>query len=396
MSDARRLGSDDLAMIVDSLSSWIGREYSFAQRQRRPAAAGRDRWSEMAELGWLGLGISEEYGGIGGSSEDVLETAELFGRCLLLEPYFSTVVLGAGLIDRFATDAQKADLLPEIAAGRLKLAFAYSEPEPGFALDGIWTTAVPAAGGWAIEGQKAVVYDAPVADRLLVLAVRNPVPGEFGLFLVDPGSAGVEISAYPTIDGKPAAEIVLTGAPALEIGCSAIPAASIASAIEEGTIYLCREALGIAQQLYDQTLSHLRTRRQFGKALGEFQVLQHRMVDMLIRLECFRSLVMACSAVHATALDRSRSVAAAKFYVGHAALWIARQSVQLHGGMGVSEEMVVGQYLRRLMAIEASFGNSDEQLRRFADLGKGADAEGCSGIAEEKLQNGTECHSGMQ
>lgn len=362
----------DLEAIAQNVADWTHRHYDFARRQAVVRGNGAGCWAEIVGLGWPALPIAERYGGLGGTTWDLAFIAPPLGRALLAEPFFSTVVLGAHLVDRFGSDDQKARLLPQVAAGKLKLAFAGSEA-PGWAgFTDIACRAEVGPDGIRLTGQKPVVHDADTCDLLIVIATEAT---GLALHLVDRRAQGLAMTSARLLDGSNAADLRLVAVPAERLGDGALDPATLEAALAPCLAYLGNEALGIADALFTLTVEHLRTRRQFGRPLGANQALQHRTVDMLIQLECLRSLALECRGVPVTPQIGLAAARACKAHLARSALWIARQAVQLHGGMGVSDDMPIGHYFRRLLTIDATLGNARYHLRRLSawpEDGRGA------------------------
>jgi alkylation response protein AidB-like acyl-CoA dehydrogenase len=364
--------TEEQLALQDTLRRFIAKDYAFEHRRALTKSAdGFDRtaWKTFADFGILALPFHEDFGGLNGTAVDTMLVMEMLGRGLALEPYVSTVVLCGGLIRDAGSVAQKEALLPAIAGGELMLALAHHEPGGRYELDRVATTATPTGSGWQLDGAKAVVLGAPSADKLIVSA-RNG--SGLSLFLVDTKAAGVTLRAYPTQDGARAADIslakVAVGADAL-IGTAGNALPAIERALDYANAALCAEAVGIMSALNEVTLEYLKTRKQFGVPIGNFQALQHRMADMVIATEQARSMatLAAVRADSSDAAERSRAVAAAKAYVSQSARLVGQQAVQLHGGMGVVDELNVSHYFKRLTMIGLTFGDVDFHLGRFSD-----------------------------
>lgn len=364
--------TDEQNALRDTLTRFIAKDYGFEQRRalaKSDAGFSRDHWKQFAELGLLALPFPEDFGGMNGNAVDTMLVMESFGRGLVLEPYLATVVVAGGLIRDAGSAAQKEALLPAIAGGELMLALAHYEPGARYEVSRVDTAAKADGGGWKLSGAKAVVLGGGAADKLLVSA--NTGKG-ISLFLVDAKAAGVSVRSYMTQDGARAAEVrldnVAVGADAL-VGAQdgALPA--IERALDYGIAAMCAESVGIMTTLDEATLEYLKTRKQFGQPIGRFQALQHRMVDMVIATEQSRSMAMM-AAVKADSPDpaeRRRAISAAKAYIGQQARFVGQQAVQLHGGMGVVDELNVSHYFKRLTMIELTFGNTDHHLGLFSD-----------------------------
>lgn len=372
-----RLTEEQLAL-QETLRRFIGKEYDFERRHalaRSPLGYSAEAWAKYAELGLLGLPYPEEFGGLGGSGVDTMAVMELVGQGLLLEPYVSTVVLCGGLLRDAAARAIQEALLPQIAAGKLQIALAAYEAAGRYELAHVASTAVRETQGWRLTGRKSVVLDAPSADYFLVSARSSgQQTGAEGisLFLVRRDAPGLTLQAYPTQSGGRAADLhlqdVLVGDDAV-IGAPGRALPVIERAVDQGIAALCAEAMGIVTALNEATLNHLKTRKQFGTVLGSFQALQHRMVDMFIAAEQIRSMAIIAS-IQATSDEpgaRRRAISGAKAYIGQAARFVGQQAVQLHGAMGVVDELNVSHYFKRLTMIDMTFGDADHHLARFSD-----------------------------
>lgn len=364
--------TDEQNALRDTLTRFIAKDYGFEQRRalaKSDEGFSRDHWKQFAELGLLALPFHEDFGGMNGNAVDTLLVMESFGRGLVLEPYLSTVIVAGHLIRDAGSDAQKEALLPAIAGGELMLALAHYEPGSRYEVSRVGTAAKADGGGWKLSGAKAVVLGGGAADKLLVSA--NTGKG-ISLFLVDHKAAGVTVRSYVTQDGGRAAEVrldnVAVGADAL-IGAQDAALPTIERALDYGIAAMCAEAVGIMAALDEATLEYLKTRKQFGQPIGRFQALQHRMVDMVIATEQSRSMAMmaAVKADSADAAERRRAISAAKAYLGQQARLVGQQAVQLHGGMGVVDELNVSHYFKRLTMIELTFGNTDHHLGLFSD-----------------------------
>ncbi len=364
----------------DTVRRLIEREYDFV-KQRRAAidsAEGMSRalWKSMADIGLLGIGIAEEHGGFGGGPVDILVVMEELGRGLVVEPYLASVVLGASALSLAGNAEQRAANLAKLAQGELLLALAHGEREARYDLEHVATQATRTGAGYALNGTKSVVLHGGVADRLIVSArTAGGVRDRDGisLFLIDRAAAGMAVTSYRTLDNQRAAEVRLQDvrvAPAALLGELGQGLPVLEQIVDLGVAALCGEAIGAMAALQAATIEYLKTRRQFGVPIGKFQVLQHRAVDMLIALEQARSMayLAAVKVQSADARERARVVSAAKNAVGRAGRFCAQQAVQLHGGMGIVDELSVSHYFRRLTAIDATLGDTDHHLARFARL----------------------------
>ncbi len=370
--------TDEQRLLKDSVERLIADQYAFEQRKKylaEPIGWSTAAWNQYAELGLLGLPFEEKLGGFGGGAIETMIVMEAFGRGLVLEPYFATVILGGGLLRRAGSDALRAALVPQIVAGKLKLAFAHIERQSRYDLADVATTAHKDGDSYVLDGAKSVVLHGDCADKVLVTARvsgnRRDRDG-VGLFLVDADAAGVTRRGYPTQDGLRAAEFSLIGVrvPAdAVLGDNALPA--IEHVVDEAIAALCAEAVGTMQAMHETTLEYLKTRQQFGRPIGSFQVLQHRSVDMLVALEQARSMAMfaAVTAADDNATERRRAIAAAKVQIGRSGKHIGQEAIQLHGGIGMTMEYKVGHYFKRMTMIDMLFGDADVHLQTLAKLG---------------------------
>ena len=375
--------SEEQQLLKDSAERFIERDYTFDTRRRIAATEdGFDRgvWRQFADLGWLGLAMPEDHGGLDGSLADTAVLMEALGRGLVVEPYLSTVLLGGGLLRYGGSAAQQAALIPPVIAGETLLAFAFAERQSRYNLANVETTARAANGGYVLDGAKGVVVHGASAHKLIVSArTAGDSRDEAGisLFLVDGAAAGVARRGYPTVDGLHGAEVTLDGVAVSNadlIGEAGAAFALIERVIDEARAATGAEAVGVMAVLVDATVAYLKNREQFGTPIGSFQVLQHRAVDMFNELELSRALVHRAAAAIASsddALNRARAASAAKVQIGRAGKLIGQQAIQLHGGMGMTDELFVSHYFKRLTMLGALFGDADYHLKRFAALGGG-------------------------
>ncbi|MDA1308798.1 MAG: acyl-CoA dehydrogenase family protein [Proteobacteria bacterium] len=372
--------TDDQKLLAESADRFIQNDYTFENRRKNMEMDGgfnRAVWTQFAELGWLALAIPEAYGGLGGSTGDAAVLLESLGRGLVVEPYHSTVVLGAGAVAAAGSEAQKNEILPEVAEGKRLLAFAHVEPRARFTLNHVETSAIKDGGGYILNGEKAIVHNAETADTLIVSARTGGATTDHDgvtLFLVDPAAKGVTLRSYPTIDGLRASEVTLE---AVQVGADAILGTVggampvIEAVVDRACVLLCAEAAGAMDAAVTLTVDYMKTREQFGRPIGTFQVLQHRAVEMLGAKDFSRALTYRAASVVDVAdpRERARAVSAAKVEMGRGGKTIGQEGVQLHGGMGMTDDMAVGHYFKRLTMIDVLFGNIDHHLRRFARLG---------------------------
>jgi len=358
-------------LLADSARRYISEQYGFDRRKQILASAdgySRSVWKDFAELGFLGLIVPEEHGGLGGGAVETLLLAGAIGEGLVIEPYLSSAVLATQAIIRLGSPAQQAAWLPRLAGGEL-IAVLAADTACDFGSEGL-VRATPAGDGWELSGHVPVVYHAPVADLLLVAASVDAAGRQAdAVFAVPRRADGVTLAAYSTVDAQIAADVECNRVRvdrAARLG-AAIDA-DLAAVIDYGLFALCAEALGALDRCLALTVEYTRTRNQFGGPIGRFQALQHRMVDMLMRIEQARSLVYlaATRCDQPDAQARASALSAAKVLIADAARFVGQQAVQLHGGMGVSDEAAVSHYFRRLVAAELRFGGGDAHLARYA------------------------------
>ncbi len=369
--------TEEQQLLRDAIARFVANEYSFAARTQAiatPKGWSERVWAQFAEMGLLGVPFPETHGGFGGTAVDVMVVMQELGRALVVEPYLATVVLAGGLVDLAGAASQKQDILPRVAAGKWLLALAHGEPQARYDLHDVATTARREGGGYVLNGRKAVVLHGASADTLVVAARTGGGQRDrqgITLFLVDARSRGVDATGYRTIDGLRAADVALAD---VHVGAGAVlgPVDGglpfLERAVDLGAAALCAEAVGVIEALNAATLDYLKTRQQFGQPIGRFQALQHRAVDMLIRAEQSKS--MAClAAVKAQSDDapeRRRAVSAAKSLVGRAGRAVAKEAIQLHGGMGVTNELPAAHLAKRLTMIDFWLGDASFHTERFA------------------------------
>jgi len=371
--------TDEQRMLAESVTRFLGKEYKSGHGHARANGDdGFDRamWTRFADLGWLGIGVPEEHGGLGGGPIETAILAEGFGRHLVVEPYLATVVLGATLLRQGGPRA--ASLLGKIAEGAHTFALAHGEPRSRYDLAQVETLAKRGGSGFRLTGHKAVVLNGAEADWLIVSA-RTAGDGRdrngITLFLVPHDAAGLTLRPYRTADGWRAAEVILdsvTVGADTAIGAIGGGLPLIESAVDAALVALSAEAVGAMSALIDQTREYLRTRVQFGVPIGSFQVLQHRLVDMFMAATLARSTVEVAARALADPEEsprvQSRLAAAAKVQAGRAGKLVGQEAVQMHGGMGMTDELSVGRYFKRLTMIDLTLGDADHHQRRFADL----------------------------
>jgi len=372
--------TDEQQQFADALRRYLDKNYGFEARQAivySDAGVSDTHWAAFTELGLTALPVPEEQGGFNGSPVDMLVVMQELGRALVVEPYWATAVgIGALRIAGSADSAQGEDaaLLERAAQGEIKLAVAFHEPHARYDLFAIDTAATQQGEQYVLSGKKSVVLHGAQADHWIVPARLN---GEIALFVVARDAGGTQVTDYRTIDGQRAASLSFEGTPARRLGGQHAGAAALEQIADYGTVLLCAEAVGALDALNHATVEYTKTRQQFGQPIARFQALQHRMVEMLIHAEQARSVTYLAAGRYAStdADERRRAVSAAKVRVGQAARFVGQQAVQLHGGMGVTNEVAAAHLFKRLAIIETTLGDVDHHLARFAALPAFATAE---------------------
>ena len=372
--------NDEQRMLKDSVGRLISENYDFESRKKylkEQAGYSAAMWERYAEMGLLGLPFDERYEGSGGGPVETMIVMEAMGRGLTLEPYFATVILCGGLLRLGGSEQQRAALLPKIASGELRMAFAHGESQSRYDLADVACSARRDADGWVLDGDKCAVVHGDGADQLIVSARtagnRRDADG-ISLFVVDANAPGVSRRSYQTHDGLRSAEIRLSGVKVSsndELGGIGKASPLIREVVDRALAATAAEAIGVMSEAYDTTLDYLKTRKQFGATIGSFQALQHRAVDMLVHLEQARSM-----ALYATMMvddpdvsARSRAVAAAMVQIRRSSKFIGQQVVQLHGGIGMTQEYKIGHYFKRITAMESLFGDTDHHLAAVSAAG---------------------------
>lgn len=371
--------SDEQSMLAESVARYIDNDYGFEKRMRiaeGDAPFDADVWQNCAELGWTAMPFSEADGGFDGGAVELMLIMEQFGRGLVVEPYLANVVLAGGVLKRTADDEQKKRWLSGIIDGSLQAALAFAEPQARYDVANVATRAETDGDGWRISGRKALVLNGGAAD-LLILPARTA--GENGdeagisLFAIDVTADGVSRRAYKTVDAHGAAEIELDGVRVDRNALLGEPGKgfpALRDTVRDATLAVCAEAVGIMRRMHDKTVDYARQRIQFGVPIGSFQALQHRMVDMLIACEQARSLLYRAVMLAADdSPEADTAISELKYFVGTAGRQVAREAVQIHGGMGVTWELDIAHYFKRMTAIGILFGNADYHLDRAAGLG---------------------------
>jgi alkylation response protein AidB-like acyl-CoA dehydrogenase len=371
--------SDEQRLLRESVDRFIAETYDADHRRRvaaDPLGFSPEIWKKFADLGWLALPIDEAYGGLGGGAIETGILMEAFGRGLVSEPYLSTVVIGAALIAECGSEEQKQALLPKVADGSLRLAFAHSERAARYDLAEVNTVARRTPDGWRLDGHKIAVLDGSAADDIIVsarLADDDGAPGRLCLFLVPSGAKGLGLRDYSRLGGGRACNLDLAGVPLAadaQLGDGSDALSKIESVVDRALAALSAEAVGIMQIMLDMTLDYTKIRQQFGRPLAANQVIRHRLADMAMQCDEARSMALrAALMADAEPVARGRAASGAKAKIGKCARFVAEQAVQLHGAMGVTEELDIGSYFKRLLAFDTLFGGSAHHYRRHAALG---------------------------
>ncbi len=372
--------TEEQQMLQESVQKFVHKSYDFDTRNKIMATEkgfSEESWALFAELGWLTVPYAEADGGFGGSAVDLTVMMEEFGKAMLVEPFVATAVLSGGLISEQGSADQKADLLPKIMEGTLQLACAYAEPGSRFNLANIKTSAKADGDSVVLNGSKTAVLNGSNAETLLVVARETGAATDrdgISVFMVDAASEGVTIQAFANVDGKKSAEITLKdvrvpGSARLGEAGSALGA--LESIIDRATLAVSAEAVGAMEALLQKTVEYSKTRKQFGTAIGTFQALQHRMADMFIECQLARSIViMAAMKLDGgeSVAEKAKAVSAAKSRIGKAIRKVSQEAIQIHGGIGMTEELDVGHLFKLVTAAEIMFGNTDYHTERFASL----------------------------
>ncbi|PZR31804.1 acyl-CoA dehydrogenase family protein [Caulobacter segnis] len=368
--------TEEQSMLRDTIASFLQDKYDFDTRRKIVSSDSgwrADYWKAFAEeLGILGAPFSEELGGLGGGAVDNMIVMEEFGKALVIEPYLGTVVIGGGFL-KHSGHASAASVIEGIIGGTTTIAFAYGEPQARYTWRDLKTTAKKDGAGWVLNGHKAVVIGAPFATHLIVTARTGGAQrdaGGVGVFLVDKSLPGIVTRDYPTVDGNRASEVYFEN---VSIPAEALLAedglALVDKVIDEATAAVGAEAVGVLRKLHEGTLDYAKQRKQFGTAIANFQVLQHRMVDMFIEVEQSVSMTyMATIKLEEDAAERAKAVSAMKVRIGRACKFVGQNAIQIHGGMGMTDELAIGHYFKRATMIEGLFGSVDHHLKRYESL----------------------------
>ena len=370
--------NEEQSLIQDQVDQFVQKEYDWETRQalsNSDLGFGEDNWKKFADLGWLGICVSEDSGGFGGSSIESMLIMEAFGKGLVVEPFLETVIMSGGLIDDHGSDEQKSSVLEPAISGEMHLALAYAEPQSRFNLSDVVTEAKSDGDSFILNGYKSVVMNGPSADKIIISARTSGAQLDesgISLFIVDANSDGLNKTNYKTVDGRRASDLTLENVSVSKsslIGDQDKGFAILDSAIDKAILAISAEAVGAMEVLYKTTVEYTKTREQFGTAIGKFQVLQHRMVDMFMEYEQCKSLLYMATMKHEEgAKDAKKAISGLKYQVGKAGKFIGQQAVQLHGGMGVTDELNVGHYFKRLTTVGTIFGNTDYHLKKYTSL----------------------------
>jgi pimeloyl-CoA dehydrogenase small subunit len=369
--------SEEQTLLAETIKRFVATHYNFDARAKimaSPSGWSADVWSAIAEMGLLGLPFAEAHGGFGGTTVDVMLVMEAIGEGLLVEPYLATVGLGGRFVARAGSDAQQTRILPALVQGKHTLAFAHTEPGARYDLRQVGLRARRSGEGWVLDGAKRMVLHGGQADTLVASARTAGADTDSAgitLFLVPRTAPGVSVKEFRTLDNLRAADITFAG---VGVGADAVLGregaghAVIEEVVDYATALLCAEAVGAIRYANEATLEYLKTRRQFGVPIGSFQALQHRMVEMMISYEQARSMAyLACVKIDtAEGEERRRVISAAKIKIADACRHVSQEAVQLHGGMGMTEELKVSHTFRRLTMLAQAFGDAEHHLERFA------------------------------
>ena len=366
--------NEEQKLIKSSAEKYFLENYSFDKRKKYLSGdlKNTDKWKDFSSLGWLGLPFSEKYGGYSGRVSDVMVLMETFGRSLVIEPYVYFNILSGLIIEKMSLNENKSELLFQIINGSRKVSFAFAEPQSRFSISNIKTEAIRDNVDWIVNGKKNFVVETEISDYLLIPAYCSQ-DEEVKLFLIDKNNTKLNIISYKNIDSSSVADIILNN---LKIKNEDLIGSfkkenyerEIEYFIDYATLANCSQALGIVDKMYELTLEYVKTREQFGKKIGEFQVVQHRMVEIFIKKEEMRSLnYMAQVNMYKDDVERKKNISLNKIFLGTHAKLIGQECIQLHGGMGVAEEMQIGHYFKRLTTLNTIFGNIDYHYDRYSN-----------------------------
>ena len=369
--------SEEQQLLKQTCERYFADHYQFESRKRyahEPRGWSLIAWKQYADLGLLGVPFAEEHGGTGGGPVETMIVMEQIGRVLLLEPNLATVVLGGGFLQRGGSDAQRAELLPKIAAGELSLSFAHVERQARYDLANVATTARRDGGAYVLDGAKTLVLHGDTAEKFVVSARVSGAQTDrngLALFVIDATAPSVSVRGYPTVDGLRAAEVTLSNVRAEADALLGEPGAAFAlieRVADQAIAALCAEAVGAMAAMHETTVEYMKTRKQFGVTIGSFQVLQHRAAEMLIAVEQARSMAMLATMMAAEddARERRQAISAAKVQIGRSGRFVGQQAIQIHGGIGMTMETKVGHYFKRVTVIDTQFGDADYHLNLVA------------------------------
>ncbi|WP_312511833.1 acyl-CoA dehydrogenase family protein [Massilia sp.] len=375
--------TEERRMLADSLNRFIAEQYGIEKRNHVAASSqgfSPEKWQQFAELGVVGALLREEDGGFGGAGFDIAVVFEALGRGLVIEPLLGSAVLAAEAISAAGSDEQKA-VLGQIAEASIVASFAHDEPNTHYELPRVATAARRDGDGWVLDGAKAVVLNAEHAQVFVVSARTSGAIGDesgISLFLVPADAAGLSVVGTPTMDGGRVGELTFNS---IRLDAGALLGAEgqgypvLERAVGRGILALCAEALGAMEAAKEATLDYLRTRKQFGVPIGSFQALQHRMADLLLEIEQARSAVInAASSLDADRMTRERALSSAKYSIGRIGTLVAEECIQLHGGIGMTWELPMAHFAKRLVMIDHQLGDEDHHLERYIALGRQLEA----------------------
>ncbi len=366
--------NEEQELLKASAEKYFRDNYSFELRRNyiETASNNNKQWKHFSDLGWLGLPLDTKYGGYSGNISDVMVLMETFGSSLVLEPYVNFIILSGKIIEKFSPSDKAALILPLIIRGERKISFAFSEPYSRYDNKEVQTIAIKDKQSWILKGMKNFVIGSSFCDQFLIPAICKEEK-EIKIFLLNKKTENLVINSYENIDNSSVADITLNN---LKVDNSNLIGSCKKEAYEKNIDYLidyatlsnCSQALGIIDKMYELTLEYVKTRKQFGKKIGDFQVIQHRLVDIFIKKEEMRSLnYMAQVNMHKSDKERKRNISMNKIFLGTHANHISQECIQIHGGMGVADEMRIGHYFKRLTSLNTIFGNTDYHYERYAD-----------------------------
>ena len=372
--------SEEQQMLQESVQKFVHKNYDFDTRKKIMASAAgysEENWKLFSELGWLTVPFAEADGGFGGRAVDLMVMMDEFGKAMLVEPFLPTAILGGGLLSELGSEQQKAELLPQVMGGHLQLALAYAEAGSRFNLANVQTSAVQKGDEIILDGTKIFVLNGRAANFLLVTARESGAATDtagISVFLVDNKSAGVSMLPYPSVDGRQAAQIQLKSVRVpvgSRIGAAGTALDALKIVIDKATVAISAEAVGALEALLHKTVEYSKTRKQFDVPIGSFQALQHRMADMFIECQLARSIVLRAAMTldsNDSAQEKAKVVSAAKCRIGKAIRKVSQEAIQIHGGIGMTDELDVAHLFKRVSAISLLFGDDDFHAARFASL----------------------------